>query len=192
MRRFAPQLFAQVFCFPLILFFCSSAHGQLSIKRPNGQEQTQNQDWLVEVLRRDSARQYQRALLVAQLELRNDFRKLQILNNQLMARMFERPASTDQQLTQKEIRSSLGEIKKIAERLRLNLPIPKIKREETTESVSLSPGLLQLDKAVMSFVGNPLFQQPKVFDAELASRAGKDLSEILRLSDSLRKVAKEK
>ena len=94
------------------------------------------------------------------------------------------------QITNKEIRSSLGEIKKLAERLRSSFGIPKIKAEAEPD-VALVPGLLQLNKAVVSFVDNPLFQQPRVYDAELASKAGKDLSEVLRLADVLRKLTKE-
>jgi hypothetical protein len=44
----------------------------------------------------------------------------------------------------------------------------------------------------MSFVENPLFKQPRVYDAELATQAGTDLNEIVRLSDLLRKLSKDK
>ena len=104
-----------------------------------------------------------------------------------MDRMFGN--SSTPTITNKEIRASLGEIKKLAERLRFNFGIPKI--EVNAESdLALLPGLKQLDRAVITFVENPLFLQPRVFDAELASRAGKDLSEVLRLSEALKKLTK--
>ncbi|HEY8227287.1 MAG TPA: hypothetical protein VIG25_18590 [Pyrinomonadaceae bacterium] len=189
MRRFAPQLSAQLFCVPLLFFFVSNSHGQIS-SRSATQQQVQNREWALGINRRDvNANQFAREKLLAQEALRNDFRKLQIVNNQLMAGMFERSGA--ERITQKEIRSSLGEIKKLAERLRSNLAIPKMKADEPTNNLTLEPGLLQLDKAVMSFVENPQFQQPRVYDIELASRARKDLGEVLRLAEVLRKLSME-
>lgn len=106
-----------------------------------------------------------------------------------MTRVFDRPGGKN--MTQSEIRSSLGDIKKIAERLRSSFGFPKIKPSEATNDIGLAMGLLQLDKAVMSFVENPMFQQTRVYDIELASRAGKDLGEVLRLVDELRRVTRE-
>jgi len=51
--------------------------------------------------------------------------------------------------------------------------------------------LRQLDQALMSFVDNPLFQQPRVYDFEMASRAAGDLNEVMRLADLLRKLTKD-
>lgn len=190
MRRFAPQLFAQLFCIPLMLVLFSSAHGQYQIERQTSQEQVKNLELLVSNVRRNinlDSRQNQQI----QLSVRDDFRKLQKVNNDLMTRMFVRSSFATQEITQKEVRSSLGEIKKIAKRLRFDLAIPEVKASETSYHLALSPGLLMLDKAVMSFVENPLFQQPRVIDAELASRAEKDLNEILLLSDFLRGLTKE-
>jgi len=172
----------------LILF--SIAHGQYPAERHTSQEQVRNLELLVSNVRRNinlDSRQNQQI----QLSVRDDFRKLQKVNNDLMTRMFVRSSFATQEITQKEVRSSLGEIKKIAKRLRLDLAIPEVKASETSYHVTLSPGLLMLDKAVMSFVENPLFQQPRVIDAELASRAEKDLNEILLLSDFLRGLTKE-
>jgi hypothetical protein len=102
--------------------------------------------------------------------------------------MFERPAT--QRITNKEIRSSLAEMKKLAERLRSGLGIPKVEPKPETD-VALTAGLRQLDQAVMSFVDNPLFQQPRVYDTEMALRAAGDLSEVVRLVDVLRKLTKD-
>ena len=99
-------------------------------------------------------------------------------------------SASTHKISNKEIRSSLGDIKKIAERLAEGFGLPAEKSQTTTE-VALTPGLLQLDKAVMSFVDNELFQEPRIYDAELASQAAKDLSDVLRLTDVLRKLTKE-
>lgn len=168
----------------------SNAHGQYSIERHTSQEQVQNLELLVSNVRR-GINQEPRQRQQPQLSVRDDFRKLQLVNNNLMMRMFVRSSFATQEITQKEVRSKLGEIKKIAKRLRLDLAIPEVKGSETSYNVTLSPGLLLLDRAVMSFVGNPLFEQPRVIDAELASRAKRDLNEVLLLSDFLRKLTKE-
>jgi hypothetical protein len=122
--------------------------------------------------------------------MRNDFRKLQLVNNELMLRVFKPAPTGTQKITTKEIRSGLGEIKKLAERLRLNFGFERITTvvEEEDEVIPL---LDLLDTAVVNFVQNPLFQQPRVYDIELASKAEKNLGEILTLVDVLRKLTKE-
>jgi hypothetical protein len=188
-RRFAPRLCAQLFCITLLLLSVSNSHAQLP-KRPSAQEQIQNRGWALSNLRRDAGvEQPTREKLLAQVALKNDFRKLQVVNNDLMKRVFK-PSGT-QKITEQEIRSSLGEIKKLAERLRVNFGLPKLEADEPA-NVSLRPGLLQLDKAIMSFVDNPLLQELRVYDAELASQAGRDLSDVSRLAEALRKLTKEK
>ena len=187
MRRFAPQLFAQVFFISLAAFCVGDCQAQIS--RLTTQQQIPNREWALENLRRQARLQPNaREKRVDQLSLRNDFRQLQITNNNLMAGVFERPVS--QRITNKEIRSSLGEMKKLAERLRSTLDLPKVEPKTDTD-VALTAGLEQLDQAVMSFVDNPLFKQPRVYDAEMALRAAGDLSEVSRLADVLKKLAKD-
>ena len=189
MRRFAPRLFAQLFCITLLMLSVCDSQAQVP-RRLSAQEQIQNREWALSNLRRDvQPEQPAREKLLAQIALRNDFRKLQVVNNDLMKRVFK--PSGSQTITEKEIRSSLGEIKKLAERLRANFGLPQIETDEPA-NLSLRPGLLQLDKAIMSFVDNPLLQELRVYDAELASQAGRDLSDVLRLAEALRKLAKEK
>ena len=184
MRRFAPQLFAQLFFVSLLLF---SAYNSKAQTRPSPQQQVRNQQSLLE-RELTPPRPFVRDRRQVEAAVRNDFRQLQIVNNNLMERMFY--GSPTRQITNKEIRSSLGEIKKLAERLRSSFGIPKIKAKAEPD-VALLPGLLQLHKAVFSFVDNPMFQKPGVYDPELASKAGKDVSEVLTLADVLRKLTKE-
>ena len=132
---------------------------------------------------------YARDRRQVEASIRNDFRQLQIVNNNLMERMLDR--SANRQISNKEIRSSLGEIKKLAERLRSNFGIPKKTKPAAEPDIALLSGLVQLHRAVVSFVDNPLFQQPRVYDAELASKAGEDLSEVMTLADLLRKLTKD-
>lgn len=185
MRRFAPQLSAQVFCITLLLLTVSNSQAQLPT------QDVQNRGWALTNIKRDSTvAPSPREKLLAQLALRNDFRKLQLVNNDLMKRFFK--PTGDKQITEKEIRSRLGEIKKIAERLRKSFGLPKIEAEEPANNLALRPGLLQLDEVVIRFVDNPSFRELRVVDAELATQAAKDLNEVTWLAEALRKVTSEK
>ena len=183
MRRFAPQLFAQVFCF---CFLFSVPNSQaLKVQPASPQERVRNQQLSVDRLKAQTPPQpFARDRRQVEADIRKDFRQLQIVNNTLMERML-----STEKITNKEIRSSLGEIKKLAERLRSNFGIPKVQAEAESD-LALVPALHRLNRAVGSFVENPLFQQPRVFDTELASKAAKDLSDVLRLADVLRKLTK--
>ena len=186
MRRFAPQLFAQLFLVSLLLFSANNSQAQV---RPSPQQQVRNQQWSVDREKSQTPpHPYARDRRQVEASVRKDFVQLQIVNNNLMERTFDR--SPVHRITNKEIRSSLGEIKKLAERLRYSFGIPKIKAGAEPD-VALLPGLIQLNEAVLSFVENPMFQQPRVYDPELASKAGKDMSELLTLADVLRKLTKE-
>ena len=182
MRRFAPLLFAQLFCISLVLFSFSESQGQ---SRPV-QLQVKTRDWPRDTLRPETRVESDRNSRQALVSLNNDIRQLQVVNNTLMLRVFEPGAN--ERITNKEIRSSLGEIKKLAERVGNSFGLPRVKAKEEID-VALSVGLRQLDRALMSFVRNPLFQS-KTYDSEHASQAERDLGEVLRLADMLRKLTK--
>ena len=186
MRRFAPQLFAQLFCFPLLLLCVTDSHGQYPAKPAPGRHVMQSGDLEYREVRTEIDPQYQ---LLAEQALRADFRKLQLLNIDLLKRVFRRSPDAVDKTSHKEIGSTLGEIKKVAARLRSNLGVPRID-ENTAYQTTLPSGVLLLDKTITSFVENPLFQERRVVDPELAVRAGKDITEVVRLSDFLRKLTK--
>jgi hypothetical protein len=77
----------------------------------------------------------------------------------------------------------------------MNFRLPEIKTEAAKEGTSLAgtlkSGLLHLDRTVTRFVENPIFQQLQVVDVELTVQAAEDLNKILRLTDSLRRMAKQ-
>jgi hypothetical protein len=139
-------------------------------------------------------RNLEREKMILLLSIKEDFRQLQIVNLDLMKRTLLPPSHNAGAITSKEIRASLGEIQSRARRLKMNFRLPEVKTDKS-EVVSpdgtLSSGLLNLDRTVMRFVENPIFQQLRVVDAELSVRAAQDLDKILYLTDSLRKLAKE-
>jgi hypothetical protein len=187
-RRFAPQLFAQFFCIALALLCISQSQAAQMSTRRAVSNQTQDRGLALDLLRQLARRQPARNRQPIAPEVREDFRKLQIVNNALMAGVFERTPT--ERITNKEIRSSLGEIKKLAQRLADNFSIPTTKAKSKPDT-ALTVGLLELDKAVMSFVNNPMFEQLRVYDTEHVSQAGRDLSEVLRLAEVLRSLAKD-
>jgi len=186
-RRFAPQLFAQLFCFPLLLFFVTGSHAQAPIQPRMGRQVGENRDFEYREVRSEVAPQYQ---LLAEQALRADFRKLQALNINLLKQVFRPAPNASEKPGRKEIGSTLGEIKKVATRLRFGLNIPKTEAS-THYDVTLAPGVLLLDQAISSFVKNPLFQERRLVDPGLAAGAGKDITRIVQLSDFLRKLTKE-
>lgn len=186
MRRVAPQVFAQLFCITLLLLSNSISQAQVP-----PQAEIQNRAWVLSNMRRVvAADDRSREKLLIQIALREDYRKLQIVNNDLMKRVFK-PAA-NQTISEQEISSRLGEIKKLAERLRSNFGFPKVEGNEPATDLALKPGLLQLDQTIMSFVDNPLLRQPRVYDTKLASDAARDLSSVSRLADALKKLVKDK
>ena len=188
MRRFAPQLFAQLFCIALAVFTIPATQAQI-LSAGTPQKQDRDRELLLDILRQRARPQPPaRETRLNQPSVRADFRQLQIVNNNLIKRVFE--PSPAKKITNKEIRSSLGEIRKLAKRLSDDFAIPA-SADKAESQVALTAGLLQLDKAVMSFVDNPMFHQLRVYDAEMVSQAGKDLSEVMRLADVLRSLAKD-
>jgi len=177
-----------------LLFFVSAAQAQIPVRPGNPRQDIQNRDWALGNIRpttsRDANSQFSREQKLAQLAVRDDFRKLQIINNDLMTR-----ALVQKTIEPREIRSTLGEMKKLAQRLQVSFNLQAAKSSDkakaTDHKVELSPGLLLLDQAVMRFVENPYFQQPRVFDMDLVAKAGNDLNEVVRLTDFLRQLTKE-
>ena len=186
MRRFAPQLFAQLFCFLLLLLFVTASQAQAPVQPRMGRQVVENRDFEYREVRSEAVPQYQ---LLAEQAVRADFRKLQVLNISLLKQVFRPAPNASEKPGRKDIGSTLGEIKKVATRLRFGLNIPKIEASMKDE-VTFAPGVLLLDQAITSFVENPIFQERRVVDPGLASCAGKDITRIVQLSDLLRKMSK--
>jgi len=122
-------------------------------------------------------------------QIQEDFRRLQIVNNEMMQRVF-----VAKSLDYRFISTSTEEIKKRALDLKQNLVLPKVidveKDQKNRGAVSdeqLKASLLTLDHSVMSFATNPLFKDPQVVDPKFAETATRDLMRIVRLSEAIRK-----
>jgi len=124
-------------------------------------------------------------------QINEDFKDLQGLNNNMMAKAWSKP-----ELDYRYISDMVSQIRGKATRLKSNLALPEAKDEErkqTEDNFSnaekFRAALLQLDRHIMSFAKNPLFQKPEVIEVELANQASRDLSAVVELSGKLKRTA---
>lgn len=136
------------------------------------------------------------ARLAVLKQIREDFKNIQAVNNTMMANAWAR-----EELDYGYISDSISQIKSKATRLRSNLALPKAKdgdeKDGDEKQLNVAPAgvkefraaLLLLDKSIMSFVTNPLFQNANVVEVKLAAKASHDLKVIIELSGNLQKSA---
>ena len=125
-------------------------------------------------------------------QIKQDFERLWILNDELMAGASTTKTGPDYQY----VLVRVTEVKSRAVRLQETLSLPKSEEDEKIEKnqgardrQELRAMLAPLNRRIVGFVTNPYFKNPKVFDAELLSRASRDLAGIIELSRSIRKSA---
>jgi hypothetical protein len=71
------------------------------------------------------------------------------------------------------------------------LPLKEKKAETPTyDAIRLGAMLPELSRLIVSFLDNPVFHMTSVNDSELRSTAGRDLVGIIRLSETINKIAK--
>ena len=126
-----------------------------------------------------------------QKQVVEDFRALQSVNNRMMA-----DAWASSELDYRYISDMIGQISKKATRLKSNLALPESEENQNanapeTEIASakdFKAELLLLDRSVMRFVTNPIFQKTNVVELKLANQASKDLETIINISKRLKKA----
>ncbi len=124
-------------------------------------------------------------------QISEDFKDLQGLNNKMMAEAWARP-----ELDYWYISEMISQIRGKATRLKSNLALPEAEDNKPqlpdgnfSDAEKFRVALLQLDRHIMSFATNPLFQKPDVIEVGLANRASRDLTMVVELSGKLRKSA---
>jgi len=105
------------------------------------------------------------------------------------------PMLSAERVNFKNLSQAAGEIKDRATRIKylVALPIEEKKGERIRyepDATKLGAMLPELDRAITSFFGNPVFHVNSPNDAELRSAAGRDLETIIRLSQAINKTAK--
>ncbi len=123
-------------------------------------------------------------------QIREDFERIQFINREMMKAVF-----ADNMVDNKQILKTISEIKKRASRLRTNLAYPEPDSSQMGNDVAIQNeediklSLARLDKSIMSFVMNPIFQlKQQVVEAELAKKAISDLRDVVDQSDRIRKT----
>jgi len=124
-------------------------------------------------------------------QIGNDFRELQKLNNKMMETTIG-----SGEIDYKNISRTLGDISGVASRLKNNLALPEVEAEkrkpvelEVSAADQFKAELTKLDKTIMSFATNPIFQKSNIVDVQLATRASADLLFIIEQSRALKKAS---
>ena len=167
-----------------------------------GAQRTSARDTVVELSRIDTNRALELQIMspgksnaVKQALLKqvsDDFRDLQSLHNKMMADSWARP-----ELDYKYISGMVGQIARKAERLKSNLALPEVKQEHETKkptseiatAQNFRTEMLSLDRSVVGFVTNPIFQKTNVVELKLANQASHDLLTVIELSKRLKKMS---
>ena len=128
---------------------------------------------------------------LAYAQIREDFKSIQIVNNDL-TRAASRRGSLDLELIEK----LSSEIKKRAARLKDNMVLPESESvfdrpqaEAGVEAAQLKSSLSVLDGLITEFVDNPIFKEANLVDVQLSAKARRDLEEIIEVCDQVKKLS---
>jgi len=134
-----------------------------------------------------------RAAEVAAGQVREDFKRIQILRNEIARHVLSGKA-----LDYKFIAGETAEVNKRAVRLKTYMARETSKgsddgkEQKRTDEIGeglMKDALVTLCKRIDSFTENPMFKTAEVIDVAQSERAGKDLEAIVLLSDAVRKGA---
>jgi hypothetical protein len=124
-------------------------------------------------------------------KIKDDFRDLQSFNNKMMA-----DAWLQEALDYSSIADMVSKIREKAKDLKESLSLPEPEKPETETKMptvstvrQLREELLLLDKTLMQFVTNPVFQAANTVDVNQAKKASLDLEQVISLSDDVKKNA---
>jgi hypothetical protein len=130
---------------------------------------------------------------LAAAQIREDYKQIQIVNNDL-AKLVSGAGALDF----KQVAKSVSEIRERAVRLRENLVLPEPKApfersapEVGAETKQLKSSLIALDKLVIEFVDNPIFLHPTVVNVPMSIKARADLEGIIELSEEIKKSSEK-
>ena len=127
---------------------------------------------------------------------KEDFRRLQLTNNEMMRTIFSDKLSDS--IDYQHVSKATTEIKKRASRLKSELHLPEPERAEERPEIKgisndaqLKASLLVLDKLIIGFVTNPIFRSLGTLDTRQGIKVRQDLVRIIELSQSI-KLSAEK
>jgi hypothetical protein len=187
-----------------VLLFAACALGAQAQQSRNTERATR------ERMARDAAESEEREMMLALTEryhrsgerreprlafaqIREDFLRLQVVNNDLM-----REVSGGGQFDFKLVAKSASEIKKRAERLKLNLALPEAAEGEKVpasplpaDPEQLRVALSRLDGIILRFTNALHAKGVRRFDAQSAARLRLDLEAIIGLSERVKKSSEK-
>jgi hypothetical protein len=130
---------------------------------------------------------------LALAQIREDFLRLQVVNNDLA-----KAVSGGGQLDLKLVAKSTSEIKKRAERLKENLALPEAEEgakappgQAPADLEQLRTALSRLDGIILRFVNNLHARGVGRFDAQASGRLRRDLEAIVSLSERVKKSSEK-
>ena len=126
-------------------------------------------------------------------KIKDDFRDLQSLNNKMMAEAWMQDA-----LDYSSIADTVSKIRGKANDLKGGLSLPEHEKPQTALTMpavttirQFREELLLLDKTIMRFVTNPVFQAVNTVDVDLAKKASQDLEHVILLTLHLKQNAQK-
>jgi len=126
-------------------------------------------------------------------KIKDDFRDLQSLNNKMMSDAWLQDA-----LDYSSIADMVSKIRSKANDLKDGLSLPEHEKPQTalqmpavTTVRQFREELLLLDKTIIRFVNNPVFQAANTVDVDLAKKASEDLEHVISLSVDLKQNAQK-
>ena len=127
-------------------------------------------------------------------QIRADFLRIQVIDR----RLIKATADSDT-LDLAFVSRSVSEIRKRSRRLKENLALPppetplagrwEIEIEATNERLRIS--ISDLSKLIDEFVSNPMFEESKLVDARLSSKARQDIEAIIELSSQIKRSSEK-
>ena len=130
---------------------------------------------------------------LALAQIREDFVRLQVLNNDL-AKAVSRGGALDLKFVSK----SAAEIRKLAARLKDNLALPEpavdpahAEAKAATPPEQLSPALAALDALVLKFADDLASKGVYLLDAQSSAKARRELEAIIELSGWVKKASEK-
>ncbi|MBA3768848.1 MAG: hypothetical protein H0W99_18085 [Acidobacteria bacterium] len=163
-------------------------------QRRAGENERRLSSWELQMAEKRRPPAQQRDASLAYAQIREDYKQIQIVNNDLARSVSAARGILDF----KYVAKSVSDIKKRALRLKENLVLPEAKEsversrpEVGTETEKLKSSLSVLDKLILGFVNNPIFEQAKTVDVQISAKARRDLEEIIEVSDQIKKSSEK-
>lgn len=126
-------------------------------------------------------------------KIKDDFRDLQSLNNKMMADAWLQDTLDYSSIAEmvSKIRGKANDLKEGLSLPESENPVPDLKMPAVTTVRQFREELLLLDKTIMRFVTNPVFQAANTMDVNLAKKASDDLEQVILLTLDLKQNAQK-